>query len=90
MWGRAAAKQGLKGLRQYDLRHYHASNMLTRGLSLTEVAFELGDSELTVRTVYGHLVPGQTESKRKRMDDTPEDPPEDESDKPAAGAEDVA
>lgn len=60
--------------------------MLTRDLSPTEVAFELGDSALFVRTVYGHLVQGQTESKRALMDD----PKGETRDKPAEVADEVA
>lgn len=61
-------KLDLEGLRQYDLRHYHASNLLLDGFSMTEVAMELGDMERTIRHVYGHVVQGSSKDKRLRRE----------------------
>jgi integrase len=53
------AKAGLPRVRFHDLRHSHASILLSRGCSLRAVAARLGHSkpELTLR-VYSHCLPG--------------------------------
>jgi integrase len=57
LW-RLLAKAGLPRIRFHDLRHTHASILLSRGGSLRAVASRLGHSkpEMTLR-VYAHVMP---------------------------------
>jgi integrase len=59
LFRRLLAKAGLPRVRFHDLRHSHASVLLSRGCSLRAVASRLGHSkpELTLR-VYSHCLPG--------------------------------
>jgi len=54
-----AKKQGVKGAKLHDLRHFHATVLLQNGESLLLVAKRLGHASVsTTGDVYGHLLPG--------------------------------
>lgn len=58
IWVPACDRAGLAGTRIHDLRHTHASWLISDGQSLEAVQDQLGhESILTTRKVYGHLQP---------------------------------
>lgn len=58
VWLRATAAAGLEGLRIHDLRHTHASFLISDGIALTGIQRRLGHSSITVTSdMYGHLQP---------------------------------
>lgn len=58
IWVPACERAGLAGTRIHDLRHTHASWLISDGQSLEAVQDQLGhESILTTRKVYGHLQP---------------------------------
>lgn len=58
IWLPAVRRAGLEGTRIHDLRHTHASWLISDGVSLEAVQDQLGhESILTTRKVYGHLLP---------------------------------
>lgn len=58
IWIPACERAGLAGTRVHDLRHTHASWLISDGQSLEAVQDQLGhESILTTRKVYGHLQP---------------------------------
>lgn len=59
-----------KTLRLHDLRHSHASQLLSQGVNLRVVADRLGhaDPGLTLR-VYSHVLAGQDEAAAEKIDD---------------------
>ncbi|WP_280428739.1 tyrosine-type recombinase/integrase [Nocardia brasiliensis] len=74
VWQPAFAKAGLTYRTRADgmhtgLRHYYASKLLARGVSVTELAEFLGheDPGFTLR-VYTHLLPSSNERARQAVD----------------------
>lgn len=58
IWKPAVERAGLQGTRIHDLRHTHASWLISDGQSLEAVQDQMGhESILTTRKVYGHLLP---------------------------------
>lgn len=58
MYERARAKVGLKSIRFHDLRHYHATALLTSGVDVATVAGRLGHAgggRMTL-AVYAHFI----------------------------------
>ena len=54
-----AKKEGIRGARLHNLRHFHASVMLQSGASLLLVSKRLGHASIaTTGDIYGHLLPG--------------------------------
>lgn len=54
----AAARAGLVGLRIHDLRHTHASHLISDGVALTGIQRRFGHSSISVTSdMYGHLLP---------------------------------
>ena len=54
-----AKKEGIRGARLHNLRHFHASVMLQSGASLLLVSKRLGHASVaTTGDIYGHLLPG--------------------------------
>lgn len=54
MWSKACRKAGVK-VRLHDLRHFHATVLLERGLSLAEVADRVGHAQVTTTAnTYAH------------------------------------
>jgi len=57
------ARQRLAGHRLnpslHQLRHLHASHLISRGVPPTAVAYRLGHADVSVTLgIYGHLMPG--------------------------------
>lgn len=66
---RSVAQAGLpKGTTTHDLRHHYVSVMLDAGASVAEVADLIGDTVTTVVEAYAHLVPGNEDRARSRID----------------------
>lgn len=58
VWLEACKRAGLEGTRIHDLRHTHASWLISNGASLEAVQDQLGHENITTtRKVYGHLQP---------------------------------
>lgn len=58
VWLPAIQRAGLEGTRIHDLRHTHASWLISDGASLEAVQDQLGhESIITTRKTYGHLQP---------------------------------
>ena len=55
-WVVARRDLGLEHVRYHDLRHFHATMLLDRGVSVLDVAIQLGhaDNGELVRSTYGH------------------------------------
>lgn len=63
------ALAGIVGkLRVHDLRHTAVSLMLQRGVSLTDVSAQTGDSVEVLARVYAHVLPGAAERAASVMD----------------------
>ena len=58
LFRRAAQRAGLKGVRLHDLRHTHASLMLSAGVHLKVVSERLGHSSVAITgDIYSHVLP---------------------------------
>lgn len=58
VWLRATVAADLEGLRIHDLRHTHASHLISDNIPLTGVQRRFGHSSITVTSdMYGHLLP---------------------------------
>lgn len=58
IWKTAVGKAGLDGLRFHDLRHTHASWLISHGVALTAIQRRLGHTSITITSDrYGHLLP---------------------------------
>lgn len=58
VWLPAIGRAGLQGTRIHDLRHTHASWLISEGVSLEAVQDQLGhESIITTRKTYGRLLP---------------------------------
>ena len=56
--GRLMAKVGLKGFRLHDLRHTHATLLLSQGVHLKVVSERLGHSSVAITAdLYSHVLP---------------------------------
>lgn len=68
---RAAVKQaGAEGARFHDLRHFYASALIRKGLSVKAVQARLGHaSAVETLDVYGHLWPDDEDRTRDAVDD---------------------
>lgn len=79
---RLAAKLGYPGMRFHDLRHTHATILLSDGANINEVAERLGHADPAITlSIYGHVLPGRDETLASRFDliiekDTEEKPEE--------------
>ncbi|RST20457.1 hypothetical protein EF908_27540 [Streptomyces sp. WAC04770] len=70
-WNKCLDRAGLEGkYTMYSLRHYFASNCLTHGIPITDVAEWMGHKsiEVTYRT-YRHLLPGSITKAAKVLND---------------------
>ena len=57
-FSRTVQKAGLEGLRFHDLRHTHASLMLSEGVHLKVVSERLGHSSIAITgDIYSHVQP---------------------------------
>jgi integrase len=65
------ADAGLPLIRFHDLRHTHASQLLSAGHSIRAVAARLGHSKTTTTAdLYGHVMPADDAALAKRIDET--------------------
>jgi integrase len=55
-WRVACARAGVVGCRLHDLRHFHATHLLARGVTYRVVAERLGCTESNVLKTYSHWV----------------------------------
>ena len=66
---KAARKAGLEGLRLHDLRHTHASLMLSKGIHLKVVSERLGHSSIGITgDLYSHVLPSVQEEAVRRFE----------------------
>jgi integrase len=57
-WGKLRRKHGASSVRLHDLRHWHASVLIRRGVDFTEISDRLGHAQTsTTMDIYGHLLP---------------------------------
>lgn len=56
---RVARRVGADGVRLHDLRHYVATSMLNDGVSIHDVAGQLGNTPAVVESTYRHWTPGR-------------------------------
>ncbi len=54
-WKTISTKAGLPGVRIHDLRHTHASHLVSSGLSLSIVGKLLGHTQASTTQRYAHL-----------------------------------
>lgn len=66
----AAAKAGLGGHGWHDLRHHHASVLLSAGISPALVAERLGHDVKTLLSTYSHVIRNDDERVRAIVDET--------------------
>lgn len=55
LWGRIRAKLGIEDVRVHDLRHTHASVLISNGGTLDDVRAQLGHSQVQTTARYAHL-----------------------------------
>ncbi len=66
---KAAGEAGLEGLRLHDLRHTHASLMLSKGIHLKVVSERLGHSSIGITgDLYSHVLPSVQEEAVRRFE----------------------
>ena len=54
-WKTVTQKAGLTNVRIHDLRHTHASHLVSKGLSLSVVGHLLGHTQASTTQRYAHL-----------------------------------
>ena len=70
-WIRGAATwAGLPGITWHDLRHHHASVLLSQGVSPPLVAERLGDDVTTLLRVYSHVIRSDEDRVRQLVDES--------------------
>lgn len=63
VWQRVARKSGLSGVRLHDLRHFHATMLLSQGVHPKVVQERLGHATISITLdTYSHVVPGMQEA----------------------------
>jgi integrase len=67
---RAAGRAGLAGRTWHDLRHYHASVLLSEGVSPPLVAERLGHNVATLLKTYAHVIRKDEDRVRNIVDET--------------------
>ncbi len=66
----AATGAGVAGRTWHDLRHHHASVLLSAGVSPALVAERLGHDVKTLLTTYAHVIRNDDERVRSIVDET--------------------
>jgi integrase len=66
----AAVAAGLEGRTWHDLRHFHASTLLSRGVSPAYVAERLGHDVKTLLATYAHVIRADEDRVRRIVDET--------------------
>lgn len=68
-FARLAKKAGLQGVRLHDLRHSHATQLLSSGVHPKVVSERLGHSTVGITLdVYSHVLPGIQEDAARKLD----------------------
>ncbi len=68
-WGRRIKKSGLKVIRFHDLRHSHATQMLSNKVHPKEASERLGHSKVSITLdLYSHVIPGMQEDAAALVD----------------------
>lgn len=67
---RATVAAGLRGVAWHDLRHHHASDLLSKGVNPAKVAERLGHDLKTLLSTYAHVMPRDDDRVRSIVDDT--------------------
>jgi integrase len=65
-----ADRAGLSGRTWHDLRHHHASLLLSNGVSPALVAERLGHDLVTLLKTYAHAIRNDEDRVRSIVDDT--------------------
>jgi integrase len=66
----AVQSAGLEGYTWHDLRHHHASLLLSEGVNPSKVAERLGHDVKTLLTTYAHVMPKDDDRVRTIVDAT--------------------
>lgn len=66
----AARGAGLEGHAWHDLRHHHASDLLSKGVNPAKVAERLGHDLKTLLSTYAHVMPKDDDRVRRIVDET--------------------
>lgn len=62
-WGRHRRRLGLPGVRFHDLRHAHATHLISEGMDITTVSHRLGHATPNVTLgIYSHAVPSRDQA----------------------------
>ena len=93
-FGRILKRAGLKGVRIHDLRHTHATLMLTAGVHPKVVSERLGHANIGITLdIYSHVLPGLQEAAAEKFDGLFEEDDSETSDvnvsNPLADSEDL-
>jgi integrase len=68
-WVRQIGKTGLPRIRYHDLRHAHATQLLSRGVHPKVASERLGHSKVGITLdLYSHVLPGMQEDAAARVD----------------------
>jgi integrase len=68
-WGRKIKKSGLKRIRFHDLRHSHATQMLSNNVHPKIASERLGHSKISITLdLYSHVIPGMQENAAALVD----------------------
>jgi integrase len=68
-WGRKIKKSGLKCIRFHDLRHSHATQMLSNNVHPKIASERLGHSKVSITLdLYSHVIPGMQEDAAALVD----------------------
>jgi integrase len=68
-WERAVAKTALPRIRFHDLRHAHATHLLTSGVRSKIASERLGHSKVGITLdLYSHVMPGMQEDAAAKVD----------------------
>jgi integrase len=66
----ATTRAGPDGRAWHDLRHHHASDLLSKGVNPAKVADRLGHDLKTLLTTYAHVMPQDDDRVRSIVDQT--------------------
>lgn len=68
-WARKVADTSLPRIRFHDLRHAHATHLLSSGIHPKVASERLGHSKIGITLdLYGHVMPGMQEDAAERVD----------------------
>jgi integrase len=69
-WQQAVSRTGLPRIRFHDLRHAHATHLLSSGVHPKVASERLGHSRVGITLdLYSHVLPGMQEDAAARVDD---------------------